>query len=99
MLKTHASVQSNPISAIFREPVKESEAPGYAKVIKRPMDLRTLAKKLRDGKVTTAEEYRRDLMLMLANAVMFNNEGSEVVKHAKELLVECDRLVTLASLS
>lgn len=57
------------------------------------MDLRTLAKKLRDGKVTSTEEYRRDLMLMLANAVMFNHEESEVTKHAKELMVECDRCV------
>lgn len=91
MLKTHSSVQSNPISAVFREPVKDSEAPGYSSIIKRPMDLRGLAKKLRDGNVTTAEEYRRDLMLMLANAVMFNHEGSEVARHAKELLIECDR--------
>ncbi|KAI9600031.1 hypothetical protein KEM48_000245 [Puccinia striiformis f. sp. tritici PST-130] len=90
MLKTHSSVQSNPISSIFRDPVKESEAPGYTSIIKRPMDLRTLAKKLRDGKVITTEEYRRDLMLMLANAVMFNHEESEVTKHAKELMVECD---------
>ncbi|POV98938.1 hypothetical protein PSHT_13761 [Puccinia striiformis] len=95
MLKTHSSVQSNPISSIFRDPVKESEAPGYTSIIKRPMDLRTLAKKLRDGKVITTEEYRRDLMLMLANAVMFNHEESEVTKHAKELMVECDRLVSI----
>ncbi|OAV91859.1 hypothetical protein PTTG_02664 [Puccinia triticina 1-1 BBBD Race 1] len=95
MLKTHSSVQSNPISSIFRDPVKESEAPGYTSIVKRPMDLRTLAKKLRDGKVTTTEEYRRDLMLMLANAVMFNHEDSEVTKHAKELMVECDRLVSI----
>lgn len=95
MLKTHSSVQSNPISSIFRDPVKESEAPGYALIIKRPMDLRTLAKKLRDGKVTSTEEYRRDLMLMLANAVMFNHEDSEVARHAKELMVECDRLVSI----
>ncbi|KAH9824077.1 hypothetical protein DFH28DRAFT_944452 [Melampsora americana] len=95
MLKTHASVQSNPVSAVFREPVKDSEAPGYSHIIKRPMDLRALAKKLRDGNVTTAEEYRRDLMLMLANAVMFNHEGSEVTRHAKELLIECDRLVSI----
>jgi len=95
MLKTHSSVQSNPISSIFRDPVKESEAPGYTSIVKRPMDLRTLAKKLRDGKVTSTEEYRRDLMLMLANAVMFNHEESEVTKHAKELMVECDRLVSI----
>ncbi|KAA1123009.1 hypothetical protein PGTUg99_003540 [Puccinia graminis f. sp. tritici] len=95
MLKTHSSVQSNPISSIFRDPVKESEAPGYTSIVKRPMDLRTLAKKLRDGKVTSTEEYRRDLMLMLANAVMFNHEDSEVTKHAKELMVECDRLVSI----
>ncbi|MBW0484559.1 hypothetical protein O181_024274 [Austropuccinia psidii MF-1] len=95
MSKTHSSVQSNPISAIFRDPVKESDAPGYTSIIKRPMDLRTLAKKLRDGKVTTTEEYRRDLMLMLANAVMFNHQDSEVSKNAKELMVECDRLVSI----
>ncbi|KAI9600043.1 hypothetical protein KEM48_000258 [Puccinia striiformis f. sp. tritici PST-130] len=59
------------------------------------MDLCTLAKKLRDGKATTTEEYCRDLMLMLANAVMFNHEESEVTKHAKELMMECDRLVSI----
>jgi bromodomain-containing protein 8 len=57
------------------------------------MDLRSLAKKLRDGKLADAHEYRRDLMLMLANAVMFNHEDSEVAKHAKELMLECDRSV------
>ncbi|KAG0149397.1 hypothetical protein CROQUDRAFT_653694 [Cronartium quercuum f. sp. fusiforme G11] len=95
MMRTHSSVQNNPISAVFREPVKDNEAPGYSSIVKRPMDLRTLAKRLREGVVVSAEEYRRDLMLMLANAVMFNHEGSEVTKNAKELMVEGDRLVSI----
>ncbi|CAH7688339.1 Bromodomain-containing protein, partial [Phakopsora pachyrhizi] len=95
MIKTHSSVQSNPVSAVFRKPVKDSDAPGYSVIVKRPMDLRTLARKLRDGEVTSAEEYRRDLMLMLANAVMFNHEDSQVSKNAKELMIDCDRLVSI----
>jgi hypothetical protein len=58
MLKTHSLVQSNPISSIFCDPVKESEAPKYTSIVKRPMDLRTLANKLWDSKVTSTEEYR-----------------------------------------
>lgn len=52
------------------------------------MDLATLKKQLDAGKVTDMIEFKRRLLLMFANAVMFNSTGHDVNNYAKEMAAD-----------
>lgn len=74
-----------PNAAAFLAPVKPSDAPGYEVAVKRQMCLREISSKVRTGAVTSAGEVQRDVALICANAVMFNDPDLDVVRHAREL--------------
>jgi len=51
----------------FVHPVKKSEAPDYYDVIKEPMDLGTMGKKVRRGDYTSRAAFAADLSLIWSN--------------------------------
>lgn len=71
----------------FLKPVDEARdgAVGYFDVIKKPMDLGTIANKLHTGAYADAEGFRHDFELMLDNCFLFNPPGTEVSNVGKEL--------------
>ncbi|KAI8053670.1 Bromodomain-containing protein [Gilbertella persicaria] len=71
---------------MFMNPIKETIAPRYYAIVKRPMDLKTIKNKIRDGLISTTEEFERDVMLMINNSLMYNKEGTEVYQMAREML-------------
>jgi len=73
-------LQKNPNAYAFLEPVnwKELKLVTYPKMIKNPMDLGTVEKKLGDSKYETTEDFRRDVDQIWQNAHIFNQEGSEI---------------------
>ncbi|KAK4511584.1 Protein ssh4 [Mucor velutinosus] len=72
--------------AMFMNPIKENIAPHYYEIVKRPMDLKAVKNRIRDGIITTTTEFERDIVLMLNNSLMYNKEGTEVYLLAKEML-------------
>jgi len=56
----------------------EQGAPTYFDVIKEPMDLSTISKKLSEGIYYNAEEFESDVRLMFRNCYTFNPEGTPV---------------------
>ncbi|KAJ2824190.1 hypothetical protein FBU31_004059, partial [Coemansia sp. 'formosensis'] len=52
--------------------------PTYYDVIKQPMDLGTVKRKLEGGEYATAEQFEADVRLMLANCYAFNPPGTPV---------------------
>ncbi|QIW97875.1 hypothetical protein AMS68_003393 [Peltaster fructicola] len=52
--------------------------PHYRQVIKKPMDLSTMAQKLKSGQYGTAKEFRADFELMIENCLVFNPLGNPV---------------------
>lgn len=44
----------------------QADAPDYYEIIKRPMDLKTIRSKIRDGSISSIDEFERDLLLMFA---------------------------------
>ncbi|GFZ48613.1 hypothetical protein JCM24511_06361 [Saitozyma sp. JCM 24511] len=83
--------QPNPLHPL--NPEKSSapaDTPNYYDVIKRPMDLKTIRGRIRDGQVTTIDEFERDVLLMFANAMMYNTKGSQVYDMAEEMLRESE---------
>ena len=49
MLHTQISAHRN--GNIFHNPIKPSEAPDYHEIVKRPMDLKTIKAKIKDGQI------------------------------------------------
>ncbi|CAO3647520.1 unnamed protein product [Mucor fragilis] len=72
--------------AMFMNPIKENIAPHYYEIVKRPMDLKAIKNRIRDGIINSTTEFERDIVLMLNNSLMYNKEGTEVYLLAKEML-------------
>ncbi len=73
----------------FLEPVSESEVPGYYDVIKKPMDLSTIRKKLENRSYSSVSEFVADLELIVENCYKFNSPDTKVY----ECCVEFEKLV------
>ncbi|KAF8469665.1 hypothetical protein BDZ91DRAFT_62333 [Kalaharituber pfeilii] len=69
----------------FRNLVSRKEYPEYYKVIKEPMSLNTVRKRILAHKYPGWLEFERDLHLIVTNAEEFNEEESDIVKLAHEL--------------
>ncbi|KAJ6604412.1 Bromodomain-containing protein [Mycena vulgaris] len=71
----------------FYEPVDHVrlEIPNYPKVIKKPMDLSTMRKKLDNREYPTAQKFYEDFKLMIRNCFAFNPSGTMVNQAGIEL--------------
>lgn len=61
---------------IFTEPVDTDEVPDYMDVVKEPMDLSTMRKKLRQGEYLSFDEMETDFNLMVQNCLAYNNKDT-----------------------
>ncbi|KAM3718194.1 Sorting nexin-14 [Dirofilaria immitis] len=93
MVTAWRMVSSHRHAAIFAHPVSDRDARGYSKIVKNRMDLSTLKKQLDGGSLSGMSDFKRNVLLMFANAVMFNSTGHDVNHYAKEMAVD-----TLSSL-
>jgi E1A/CREB-binding protein len=80
-------LQSHQHGWVFNSPVDPVELglPDYFEVIKRPMDLGTIKKKLENGCYHSLEEFKENVNLTFDNAMLYNPEGSVVYNMAKEM--------------
>ncbi|XP_062528580.1 uncharacterized protein LOC101745407 isoform X8 [Bombyx mori] len=62
----------------FLLPVNNKQFPQYKKVIKCPMDLSTIKKKLQDSSYKCKEEFASDVRLIFSNCEVFNEDYSPV---------------------
>lgn len=69
----HGSVFQNPVKKVRRKPARkrvradpQSEAPDYYDVIKRPMDLKKIRQRIKDGEISTIDEFESDILLLFA---------------------------------
>ncbi|GBP64997.1 Bromodomain adjacent to zinc finger domain protein 2B [Eumeta japonica] len=62
----------------FLLPVNTKQFPQYKKVIKSPMDLSTIKRKLHENSYKCKEEFASDVRLMFSNCEVFNEDDSPV---------------------
>nr|XP_026483848.1 uncharacterized protein LOC113391920 isoform X12 [Vanessa tameamea] len=62
----------------FLVPVNTKQFPQYRKVIKCPMDLSTIKRKLHDSVYKCKEEFASDVRLIFSNCEVFNEDDSPV---------------------
>ena len=86
-LEVHKVLQCHQHGWVFNNPVDPVELglPDYFEVIKRPMDLGTIKKKLENGCYHSLEEFESHVHLTFDNAMLYNPEGSVVYNMAKEM--------------
>ncbi|XP_061858725.1 bromodomain-containing protein 8-like [Colius striatus] len=78
-------IASHRYSGPFLKAVSEKQAPGYRDVVKRPMDLTSIKRRLSKGQIQSMVQFQRDLMLMFQNAVMYNSSNHYVHHIAMEM--------------
>lgn len=75
-------LMKHPRAAPFCQPV---HMPGYTKVIKEPMDLSTVKKRLKDGEYNSSAELIHDVGQIWDNAWRFNEPGSDIFLATTEM--------------
>lgn len=51
----------------------------------RPMDLNTIKKNIKQGVVTSTAELKRDLLLVVLNAMTYYKKGEQIYEMAEEM--------------
>ncbi|KAL7269563.1 Transcriptional activator spt7 [Rhizina undulata] len=83
-------------STAFLNRVNKREAPDYYLVIKHPMDLGTVMKKLKSHQYKSKKEFVDDLNLIWANCLTYNADPSHYLrKHAKAMQKHTQTLIPL----
>uniref|UniRef100_A0A0R3RS75 Protein Jade-1 n=1 Tax=Elaeophora elaphi TaxID=1147741 RepID=A0A0R3RS75_9BILA len=78
-------IASKDYSDVFAKPVTEKEVPGYSTVIKNPMDLSTMRKKLTKGDYKNLSHLKSDFTLMMNNCSTFNRHNEFFWKYGHRL--------------
>lgn len=79
--------RQDPESIPFRQPVDPQTLgiPDYFEIVKRPMDLSTIKRKLDIGQYTDPWEYVDDVWLMFDNAWLYNRKTSRVYRYCTKV--------------
>jgi len=87
LVKVLRLIHQNKHAIYFRNPVTDEEVDmdEYTSIIKQPMDLTTLRNRLEGGETDSAEELWEGLMLIVNNAMKFNEKDSDVHDKALKL--------------
>ncbi|KAI8636118.1 hypothetical protein BD408DRAFT_426659 [Parasitella parasitica] len=82
-------------STPFLNKVNKREAPDYFDVIKKPMDLGTVTKKMKNLSYRSRKDFADDLYLIYDNCLAYNtNSASEYRKHAIAMRRKTERLIS-----
>ncbi|KAF2851128.1 hypothetical protein T440DRAFT_517601 [Plenodomus tracheiphilus IPT5] len=80
----------------FLQRVNKREAPDYYNVIKHPMDIGTMMKKLKQLQYKSKKDFVEDLMLIWSNCLKYNADPSHFLrKKALHMKKETEKLVPL----
>ncbi|XP_047134523.1 ras guanine nucleotide exchange factor R isoform X1 [Hydra vulgaris] len=80
----HAMLDHND-SWPFKDPVEEEDAPKYYTYIKHPMDLNTIAEKIRKKVYQQKSEFENDVHLIFDNCEIYNGTTNSFTKMAMKL--------------
>ncbi|VDN57824.1 unnamed protein product [Dracunculus medinensis] len=70
---------------VFAKPVSDKDVPGYSSIIKKPMDLSTMRKKVARGCYKQISQMKADFVLMMNNCAKFNRENQYYWKYGIRL--------------
>ncbi|CED84338.1 Histone acetyltransferase SAGA/ADA, catalytic subunit PCAF/GCN5 and related proteins [Phaffia rhodozyma] len=70
--KVVQELRSTPEGHWFLKPVSKKDVPDYHTIVKHPMDLGTVAKKVKGKQYKTKQEFKDDLNLIWDNCLLYN---------------------------
>jgi len=79
---------------IFMQPVDpvELNLPDYFEIIKNPMDLGSIKKRMENNGYKLITEFGADVRLTFDNAISYNGDGSDVCKVARDMKASFEKL-------
>ncbi|WFD31967.1 hypothetical protein MSPP1_003009 [Malassezia sp. CBS 17886] len=93
LLMVHSQVSNHTHGNLFHQAIKEADAPDYYELVKQPVDLKLIKQRIKEGSISSAIELRRALSLMFANALMYNQPGTEVYRMANEMRMATNEIL------
>ncbi|TRM67801.1 hypothetical protein BD626DRAFT_626200 [Schizophyllum amplum] len=93
IIMLHEQISQHRNGNIFHNPIKTSEAPDYYRVVKRPIDLKTIKARIRDGAIANTAEFHRDILLMFANSMMYNHPETDIHQMAAQMMIESEQMI------
>lgn len=83
-------------STPFLNKVSKREAPNYGLIIKKPMDLNTVMKKLKNLQYNSKQEFVDDIMLIWSNCLLYNSDPKHFLRaHATAMQKKSLKLIPL----
>ena len=72
---------------LFKDPVDPEKLgiPDYFNIVKKPMDISTIRKKMRENEYTTVNQVLSDIELMWDNAFLFNRGNAVIIQCTQEI--------------
>ncbi|XP_026488250.2 transcription initiation factor TFIID subunit 1 [Vanessa tameamea] len=70
----------------FLKPVNKKQVKDYYNVIKKPIDMETIGKKIQAHKYHSREEFLRDIQLLVDNCRAYNGINSQFTRQAEAVL-------------
>ncbi|XP_059046992.1 transcription initiation factor TFIID subunit 1 isoform X1 [Achroia grisella] len=70
----------------FLKPVNKKQVKDYYNVIKKPIDMETMGKRIQAHKYHSREEFLRDIQLLVDNCRAYNGPNSQFTRQAEEIL-------------
>ncbi|KJH50799.1 Bromodomain protein [Dictyocaulus viviparus] len=78
----------------FRQPVSLQEFPNYSEVIKNPIDLSIIQRRLENLEYQRLNDFTKDMSLLFRNAKLFNSQDSNIYHCADTLEKVFERTLT-----
>lgn len=82
----NGKLKSLPEAWPFLKPVNKKFVKDYYSIVKKPMDLETVAKKIKNHKYHDRTEFLGDIELILVNSIAYNGQESQFTEKAKALV-------------
>ena len=86
-------LEKKDVNNFFANPVSDTFAPGYSKIIKEPMDFSTIREMIEDGKFSTLSQFRNAFDLICNNCMTYNGPETVYFKSAKLLQRQGQRIL------
>ncbi|PVG02527.1 hypothetical protein CPB86DRAFT_811579 [Serendipita vermifera] len=84
--KVLVELRATEYAAAFLKPVKKSEAWDYDRVIKHPMDLQTMGRKIKSHSYTSKKAFADDLTLIWDNCLTYNTDPNHPLRRAAQIM-------------
>lgn len=93
------NIQAHRFSSPFLQPVNVKEAPDYHEIIYEPKDLKNILKSIKlkndPPEYQLIKQLKRDILLMLANCIMYNKSDTDLVELTKSMKNDVNNIFKL----